>query len=81
MSHIKNISMDNANALDHNILEYLDNKLIGGKDPSPEVVKKERKTSLTHNIGNGIAKHKGEREKNTTPRDKIKNDSRKSSTH
>lgn len=71
VSHIKNISMDNTNSLDHNILEFLDNKLINNNEPV--------KSKLSRPSAN--FKHKErERESVVTPREKVK-ESRKSSTH
>ena len=67
--------MDNTNSLDHNILEFLDNKLINGSGSNVPVKSKLSRPSLNF----GKVKER-ERESVVTPRDKVK-ESRKSSTH
>jgi len=74
VSHIKNISMDNTNSLDHNILEFLDNKLINGSNTNEPIKTKLVRPSM--NFGKGKER---ERESVVTPREKVKE--RKSSTH
>lgn len=69
--------MDNTNSLDHNILEFLDNKLINGSGSSSNVPVKSKLSRPSLNFGKLKER---ERESVVTPRDKVK-ESRKSSTH